>query len=172
MTKDFDTKPDEPAFLYVLGNIVFFNGETTFYYPQFYEPYKRYPAPIFAIPGNHDAGQSDQNQIPLDGFMRNFCANADTPKKTPESLDSGRMAMIQPFCYWTLEAPLVTIVGLYTNAPAGGSVDRDQQDSFTNELKTAPEGKALLVCLHHSVYFFDDHRNGSARMASLLEKAI
>jgi NAD(P)H-dependent FMN reductase len=35
-----------PAFLYLLGNIVFYNGETEQYYKQFYEPYREYPAPI------------------------------------------------------------------------------------------------------------------------------
>ena len=43
-----------PAFFYHLGDVVYFNGVTTDYPNQFYEPYQYYPAEIFAIPGNHD----------------------------------------------------------------------------------------------------------------------
>lgn len=43
-----------PSFLYHLGDVVYFYGEASNYYPQFYEPYAFYPVPIFAIPGNHD----------------------------------------------------------------------------------------------------------------------
>src|SRR5438874_1449904 len=44
---------DKPMFFYHLGDIVYFNGVSTDYVPQFYEPYQYYPAPIVAIPGNH-----------------------------------------------------------------------------------------------------------------------
>ena len=56
MVTDFtETNPaDVPSFLYHLGDIVYYFGEATYYYDQFYEPYRQYPAPIIAIPGNHD----------------------------------------------------------------------------------------------------------------------
>ena len=44
-----------PSFLYHLGDIIYNFGESKYYYDQFYEPYRNYPAPIFAIPGNHDS---------------------------------------------------------------------------------------------------------------------
>src|SRR5262249_32648321 len=43
-----------PAFFYIPGDVVYFNGQAEEYYPQFYHPYENYTAPIFAIPGNHD----------------------------------------------------------------------------------------------------------------------
>src|SRR5882757_8453194 len=45
---------DKPAFLYHVGDVVYFNGQSELYGAQFYEPYQYYPAPIFAIvvPGN------------------------------------------------------------------------------------------------------------------------
>jgi hypothetical protein len=43
-----------PSFFYHLGDVVYYNGEASEYYSQFYEPYSHYSAPIFAIPGNHD----------------------------------------------------------------------------------------------------------------------
>ncbi len=45
---------NKPAFLFHLGDVVYDFGEAQYYYDQFYEPYRNYPAPIFAIPGNHD----------------------------------------------------------------------------------------------------------------------
>ncbi len=55
MEKDFTAAAgDRPEFLYLLGDVIYYNGERSQYYPQFYEPYATYPAPILAIPGNHD----------------------------------------------------------------------------------------------------------------------
>ena len=37
----------------------------TTYYSQFYKPYQFYPAPIFAIPGNHDGITYDETMETL-----------------------------------------------------------------------------------------------------------
>ncbi len=57
MVEDFaDPDPSaRPAFFYHLGDVVYYFGQAKYYYDQFYDPYRDYPAPIFAIPGNHDA---------------------------------------------------------------------------------------------------------------------
>ena len=57
MVADFtDPSPaDRPQFCFHLGDVVYSFGEAKFYYDQFYDPYCNYPAPIVAIPGNHDA---------------------------------------------------------------------------------------------------------------------
>ena len=43
-----------PAFFFHLGDVVYNFGEGQYYYDQFYEPFRGYDRPIFAIPGNHD----------------------------------------------------------------------------------------------------------------------
>ena len=43
-----------PAFFFHLGDVVYNFGEGQYYYDQFYEPFRAYDRPIFAIPGNHD----------------------------------------------------------------------------------------------------------------------
>ena len=48
-----------PSFLYILGDLIYYNGEAGQYFPQFYQPYSGYPAPILAIPGNHDGDPID-----------------------------------------------------------------------------------------------------------------
>ena len=43
-----------PAFFFHLGDVIYNFGEAQYYYDQFYEPFRDYDRPIFAIPGNHD----------------------------------------------------------------------------------------------------------------------
>jgi hypothetical protein len=62
-----------PAFCYHLGDVVYYNGEVSEYFPQFYEPYE-HPLPIVAIPGNHDGEPATQQATSLEGFYRNFPA--------------------------------------------------------------------------------------------------
>jgi hypothetical protein len=171
MEADFDPKADPsetPAFLYITGDCVYFNGEVTEYYKQFYQPYEFYEGPIFAVPGNHD-GENLPGQNTLDGFTRNFCA--PNPVKMPESGDSHRTAMIQPNVYWTLLTPLVNIVGLYSNVPAGGEIRTPQTEWLIEELQSLPKTVPLLVALHHPVYSADDHHSGSTYMKDALEQA-
>ena len=101
LEEDFVANPSDPAvnpaFLYVLGDCVYFNGQVSEYYAQYYQPYEHYLGPIFAVPGNHD-GDPVAPEKSLDGFVRNFCA-AKPGTKTPESHDSPRTAMIQPNVY-------------------------------------------------------------------------
>ncbi len=160
---------DRPGFFYHLGDVVYFNGEMSEYYAQFYEPYDHYDAPIFSIPGNHD-GDPTPEQTSLDGWVEYFMS--PTPDIDPLSQDAPRLTQSQPNPYFTLETPYATFVGLYTNVPEGGSIDSVQQQWFTNEIAAAPKDKALIVTLHHPIYSFDDHHSGSSRMADVLQNAI
>ena len=105
------------AFLFHLGDVVYDFGESQYYYDQFYEPFRNYPGPIFAIPGNHDSfviPGTPMGQRPLDIFTRNFCA--PQPVLTPEVASLHRTAMTQPGVYFTLDAPFVRIIGLFSNS--------------------------------------------------------
>ena len=161
---------DRPRFFYHLGDVVYYNGEVSDYYDQFYEPYDHYEAPILAIPGNHDGDPADSSQTSLDGWVRYFMT--PTPEVDPISGDATRVTLSLPNVYYTLNCPFATIVGLYTNVPEGGSVDSVQQQWFTNEFHKAPKNKALIAAMHHPVYSFDDHHSGSAAMADVLDRAI
>jgi len=178
MEMQFDKQnPDNnPAFFYHLGDVVYYYGKISDYNSQFYEPYKFYPAPIFAIPGNHD-GDIDPTDISkpksLDAFVQLFCAKK--PVIPPEAGDAVRTTMTQPNVYWTLVTPVATIIGLYTNVPEGGIIKTDQQKWFINELKLAgkeSDKKALIVTLHHPPYSMDSHHGASKKMEQLLDDSF
>lgn len=159
---------EPPAFLYITGDCVYFNGEVKEYYKQFYQPYEFYAGPIFAVPGNHD-GENLPGDNSLEGFVRNFCQ--PTAKKMPEAGDSHRTAMVQPNVYWTLLTPFVNIVGIYSNVPAGGEIQSPQTEWLVNELRTLPESIPLFIALHHPVYSADDHHSGSTFMKRAIDDA-
>src|SRR3954471_15211794 len=78
VTLDCETSPpgNRPAFLYQLGDVVYYAGEADQYVPQFYDPLRHCPAPVFAIPGNHDSFVKSgikKGDEPLTTFQRNFC---------------------------------------------------------------------------------------------------
>lgn len=157
------------AFLYLLGNIVFFNGEAENYPAQFYSQYANYPAPIFAIPGNHDGSVPPGSQKPsLEGYVTNF--SAVEQKAVSESY--GRNTMIEPNVYWTLLTPFATIIGLYTNVPEGGCLDAAQTKWLHAEMKAAPQDRALIIAMHHSPVSFDSFHSGSSQMFDVLLDAI
>lgn len=150
------------AFFYHLGDVVYYFGQERYYYDQFYDPYRDYDAPIFAIPGNHDGMVSPSlKQNSLAGFLENFCTTK--PVKDPEAQQFARTTMTQPGVYFTLDAPFVKIIGLYSNTSEGatqgvisGKVAGTAQLTFLKqELQTAAQQRkagskfALIVAVHH-----------------------
>src|SRR5256714_283506 len=132
-----------PAFFFHLGDVVYNFGESQYYYDQFYEPFRQYDRPIFAIPGNHDGAAygHDPNvpdNVSLAGFLRNFCA--PTPQTAPDAGGLVRSAMNQPGVYFTLDAPFVSLVGLYSNAleELGGISSQDGPYPIRDEQLAPP----------------------------------
>ncbi|MGO9977310.1 MAG: metallophosphoesterase family protein [Solirubrobacteraceae bacterium] len=110
-----------PAFVYHVGDLVYFNGDEADYPSQFYEPYAHLNVPIVGVPGNHDGDNSDDTSVPsLSAFMANLCATS--PALPSGSEEYNRDTETQPNCYWTLRAQAVTIIGCYSNVPSGVAV--------------------------------------------------
>jgi len=169
-----DAEASNPKFFYHLGDVIYDYGEDREYPDQFYEIYKDYKLPIVGIPGNHDGAEFDGGPSSLIGFMTNFC---DRKPQVPPSLraigmDFGRDTMTQPNCYWTLNTPFATIIGLYTNVPSGGVVKEPQASWFNKEMKNAPKNKKLIVAMHHPAYSLaKGSHKGSTAMETLLTNA-
>lgn len=177
MVSDYDD-PDPksvPSFLYHLGDVVYSFGEARYYYDQFYDPYREYPAPIFAIPGNHDGMVSPLTSTPsLQAFLANFCTAGEPPHRTPEAGGLVRTAQIQPGVYFTFEAPFVRILGLYSNCLEDPGVISSQGDEFPYlgqtqvgflkaALKRVKSDKfkgAVIIAVHHPPYVAQINTNG------------
>jgi len=170
-----------PAFFFHLGDVVYNFGEAQYYYDQFYEPFRAYDRPIFAIPGNHDGmvfgSSSSAPQVPtLTAFLTNFVQAA--PEPSPDAPTIARTVMTQPAVYFTLDAPYVSIIGLYSNVldTGGGIISSqggkyplvdDQLTFLTSELtRLKPDrvaGKrAILIAVHHPPLSCDAKTGGSA----------
>jgi hypothetical protein len=160
-----------PAFVYSVGDVVYFNADAAEWHPQFYEAYAHLAVPFLSIPGNHDGDTSDDpSRKPLDTWMANFCAAE--PALPPGNEEYGRDVQTQPYCDWTLQCDAVTIVGLYTNVPSGGHLEQAQIDWLTGELRDAAPDLPLIVCLHHPPYSVDAHHGGSQKMGDALDTAF
>lgn len=171
LTSDCRTADDanRPAFLFQLGDVVYDFGEAQYYYDQFYDPFRNYPAPIFAIPGNHDSfvvPNTPANDTPLQIFERNFCATQ--PLITPEAKSLHRTAMTQPGVYFTLDAPFVRIIGLFSNAledpgvissekgkwPAVSDVQLTFLTAQLNLIKKQKYTGAVILAMHHPPFSY------------------
>jgi hypothetical protein len=186
MVTDFNEADaaDVPSFLFHLGDVVYYFGEAAYYYDQFYEPYRSYPAPVFAIAGNHDGVVYPNEPVPtLDAFLRNFCAA--TAAQSPDSGNLLRTTMIQPGVYFTLEAPFVRILGLYSNVLEDpGVISRehgentvldDRQTAFlTAALKRIKKEKfagAIIIAVHHPPFTGGTEHGGSPAMLQDIDDA-
>jgi Calcineurin-like phosphoesterase len=187
MAADFDEQdPSEvPSFLYHLGDVIYNFGEDEYYYDQFYEPFRNYEAPIFAIPGNHDGVvYSGEPQSSLGPFLQQFCS--PTSVHSPQAGGLVRTTMTQPGVYFTLSAPYVTIIGLYTNVLEDPGIisseegknpqlDDQQLDFLKLELKRLHDAKysgALILATHHPPYTIDTTHGSSPGMMADIEEAI
>jgi hypothetical protein len=182
-----------PAFFFHLGDVIYNFGEADYYYDQFYEPFRAYDRPIFAIPGNHDGAVTYTNGGPqpdvpsLAAFIANFCAT--TAGKPPDAGGLARTTMTQPGVYFTLDAPMVSIVGLYTNVLEGPGVLTDESGRYpalkgdrqyewlVGELqRLAPLRKALdravILACHHPPASADLTHGGTTGLADDLDQAF
>ena len=156
-----------PSLLLHLGDVVYVGqdksdandvDQESLYAAQFFEPYAAYPAPIYAIAGNHDGKLSDHKHLSaIHHFMRAFCGLAGGPATKPRSL-----AEPQPYLYFRLETPKAQIVCLYANIANGGILDdphapaaQPQLDWLTSQLGAAGAAraggarKAIILAVHY-----------------------
>lgn len=167
---------EKPSFLYHLGDLVYHYGEAEQYDSQFLTPFEQYPAPIYAIAGNHDSDINPESETvyeSLEAFYTTFCNTS--PKTIYFGQNKQRKSQVQPHVYWTMEAPLANIIGLYTNVPKYGCIKKEQRTWFIKELQNAAKyssEKAIIVCLHHAPYSADYNHGSSFNMIEFLESAF
>lgn len=170
-----------PAFCFHLGDVVYYFGQDEYYPEQFYDPYRNYDAPIIAIPGNHDGVMYSKEPVPysLQPFVENFCSAA------PQASVPGfsRTTMTQPGVYFTLTAPFVRFIGLYSNT--GESVGvlsnaqiGDSQITFLSQqlaaalaerTATPSNPQALILAVHHPPFTGSDQHFPSVAMLQQID---
>jgi hypothetical protein len=175
------TAEERAAFFFHLGDVVYDFGESTYYYDQFYEPFRNYMAPIFAIPGNHDSfvvPDTPKEDEPLVTFGRNFCA--ETPQVTKEARSLHRTTMTQPGVYFTLDAPFVRVIGLFSNALEDPGVISSQGGHWANvpdfqldflraqleRVKKEQYKGAVLLAVHHPPFSYSPRTNAPAAIGN------
>jgi hypothetical protein len=186
MVSDFQeaNAADVPSFFFNLGDIVYYFGEATYYYDQFYEPYREYPAPILAVAGNHDGVvYAKDTATTLEAFLANFCAASAA--QSPDSGGLLRTTMIQPGVYFTLEAPFVRILGLYSNVLEDPGVISDQGGTMAGldgrqvafltaalkRIKTEKYAGAVVIAVHHPPFTGGSTHGGSPLMLADIDSA-
>jgi len=181
MTADFDEadKADVPMFYFHLGDVIYNFGEAQYYYDQFYDPYRDYPAPIIALAGNHDGMVAPGVDTPtLAAFLENFCQTDFVA--TPQAGGLSRTAQIQPGVFFTFDAPFVRILALYSNTLEDPGVisDDDIGTAQLSYLKAAlgrvkSEGYngALIIAHHHPAYTAGSKHGWSTEMLAQIDDA-
>jgi hypothetical protein len=178
LVSDFgDEKKEKPFFFFHLGDVIYSFGEEQYYYDQFYEPYRDYPAPILALAGNHDGMIAPgTNAKTLAAFLQNFCATEF--EVTPEAGGLSRTAQIQPGVFFTLEAPFVRILALYSNAledpgviadPTIGNSQIDYLKAALQRVKAESFKGALILAHHHPAYTAGSKHGWSEHMLSQID---
>ncbi|PZH10089.1 metallophosphoesterase [Streptomyces sp. NTH33] len=154
------------SFAVIASDVIYPVGSADDYGPRFFRPYQDYPAPVYAVPGNHDWYED------LGGFMRVFCGGAPPlppepgPRppgrawwrallwRRPQAVDEQRFAAarelrsrpeqqaVQPGPYWAIDAGPVRIVGIDTGLL--GTVDAEQ-GAWLREVSRGPRPKILVT---------------------------
>lgn len=173
-----------PSFFFHLGDVVYYFGESQYYYDQFYEPFRAYDRPIFAIPGNHDGVIHAPTPPTLQAFLANFCVTQPGP--SPDEGTLVRSTMTQPGVYFTLDAPMVSIIGLYSNVLEGPGVISSQGGKYhiddsqlkflqseLSRLKPSREAgeRAVIVAVHHPPLSADAKHGGSTGLSNDIDTA-
>ena len=172
-----------PAFFFHLGDVVYYFGQEQYYPEQFYDPYRNYDAPIFAIPGNHDGVMYKNEPIPysLQPFVDNFCTA--TPAQGAPSF--ARSTMTQPGVYFVMTAPYMRMIGLYSNTSetsgilGNAQIGQDQVNFLTQELQAALAARqadtknkspqALIIAVHHPPFTASSQHFPSATMLAQID---
>jgi Calcineurin-like phosphoesterase len=155
----------DTAFLFICSDVIYPAGGIDDYCDKFFDPYKDYPGPIYAVPGNHDWYDD------ATGFMYWFCGAEDPPPRSGTRLFSKawvrdrlwrraprshaeviararelrkepRQQLGQPAPYFAIDVGELRLVGIDTGIT--GSIDSDQA-TWLREISRGERPKILLT---------------------------
>jgi hypothetical protein len=160
-------EPTPARFFYHLGDVVYPHGEAEHYRAQFEQAYADYRAPIFAVPGNHDAeSEVLQGELALAPFLAHFCSTTTQAHGAGAAV---RPPVMQPHVHWTLVHDWIRIIGLWANVPEGGQFASSQLDWLSGELSDAPPESTVIVALHQPVFSADVTHGSNLALLDVLD---
>jgi len=124
---------------------------------------------------------SDPAAYSLEPFVNHFCTA--TPTNAPEAHGFSRTTMTQPGVYFTLNAPFVKIIGLYSNTGettgtiSGGKAGPAQLSFLNTQLKSVAADRkankqyALILAVHHPPFTGSSEHFPSPQMLSEIDSA-
>jgi hypothetical protein len=156
----------DTAFAFICSDVIYPAGGVDEYVEKFFRPYRAYPQPIYAVPGNHDWYDD------CTAFMYWFCGAEQRPKwkrggLSPKALmrallwrrpprahsrriDAAREMRSQPSQQATQPAPYLAIdagplrlIGIDTGIH--GDIDREQGEWLRRVSRDSPRPKILLT---------------------------
>ena len=155
------SQADGVDFMFICSDVIYPAGGAAEYGPKFFEPYRQWDRPVYAIPGNHDWYDD------CTGFMHWFCGAPDPPPRQRLSLspkrllrsvlwrhaprsDPGELAAMaaggpplgQPASYFAIDIGPVLLVAIDTGIK--GTVDRDQAAWLRRLSRESDKPKILL----------------------------
>ncbi|MBO2465160.1 metallophosphoesterase [Actinomadura sp. LCR2-06] len=176
-------------FLVVASDVIYPTGDAGDYPEKFYRPYRDYPAPIYAVPGNHDWYDG------LRGFLHVFCGlDGDCAPRWRGPLSfiprlfwrrSGKVderalaearslyrgapgqQTVQPGPYWAIDTPSLRIIGIDTGITGG--IDRDQGE-WLREVSAGPKPKMLVT--GKPLYVDDEHHPGAIEGGGTVDEIV
>ena len=165
---------EDTQFMVICSDVIYPSGEVNEYLDKFCIPYKDYPGPIYALPGNHDWYDG------LNGFMVHFCGAEpaerslgsnrilrwlwrEAERADPEVLERCRALrpeaeehLKQPGPYFAIDTGPLRIVGIDTGI--NGQLDREQGEWLRWASSSSPKPKVLLT--GKPIYVDNEHHPG------------
>ena len=161
MANDAHSPHDPARFLYLMGDVVYYNGEAGQYYPQFYEPYADYPAPIFSVPGNHDGTPLDGSSRP--GGLRGELLHPQLRRVSPDARD---VAPADDDPAQRVLHPADTVCdrlsGCTTTWSMTATSTTTQQHGWSEQMRAASSDLPLILASHHPMLSLDQFHGPSA----------
>jgi Icc-related predicted phosphoesterase len=159
-----------PAFLYIGGDLNYFDGDPAQWPLQFYQPLEHFPIPVVAVPGNHDGDPTDG--VPGAGiasFMKNMCTPTPVLPDCDPHDEFGRDTQTQPSHDWGLLLQAVTILGVWTNVASGGHLEPEQITWLTDAVQHAPTDRPLIIVEHHPPYSISADGGSSPQLNAVFD---
>jgi Calcineurin-like phosphoesterase len=185
------SQAQETSFTFICSDVIYPAGGIDAYTERFFAPYRDYPGPIYAVPGNHDWYDD------CTGFMYWFCGATERPPWSDDGLSLGKLLLrflwrrpprahrrriekaramrsapsqeaTQPGPYLVIDAGPLRLVGIDTGIE--GDIDREQGEWLRRVSAESAKPKILLT--GKPIYVDGEHRPGAIEGGGTVDEIV